>query len=134
MEQKLYAVIGVALLSVLAFGLLATYAVPTAIANAICQRGDGHAWWTEGLTEQQVNEIRSKIWDIRERASAQGWTEEQTRTAIHELLTQYGINPQGLGFLDADGDGICDHLGMNRGQGHGYRQWQCWNQTTSLQT
>jgi hypothetical protein len=129
LEQKWYAALGVALLAVLAVGVLATYAAPIAVAASSRQRGHGHAWWTEGLTEQQVNEIRQRIWDIRARASTEGWTDEQTRTAIHELLTQYGIDPQGPGFVDADGDGVCDHLGTYYWQGQGYRHWQCLNQT-----
>lgn len=83
------------------------------------------------MTEQQVDEIRQEIWDIRARASTEGWSEEQRRTAIHELLVQYGIDQQGVNFVDANGDGICDHLGMNQaqGQGHGQKRWQSMNQT-----
>jgi hypothetical protein len=129
LKKKTYAALGVALLAVLAVGLLATYSAPVAVADSTHQRGHGQAWWTEGLTQQQVNEIRQKIWDIRARASTEGWSEEQTRTAIHQLLAQYDIEPQGPGFVDADGDGICDHLGVNHVQGQGYRHWQCLNQT-----
>ena len=128
LKQK-YAVLGVALLAVLAVGLLATYSAPMASADSARQRGHRQAWWPEGLTEQQVNEIRQKLWDIRAHASTEGWSEEQTRTAIHRLLAQYDIAPQGPGFVDADGDGICDHLGVNHGQGQGYRRSQCLNQT-----
>lgn len=129
LKQKTCAVLGVTLLAVIAVGLLATYSAPMAIADSTRQRGHGQAWWTEGLTQQQVNEIRQKIWDIRARASKEGWSEEQTRTAIHQLLTQYNIDPRGSGFVDANGDGVCDHLGMNQAQGQGQRLWQCMNAT-----
>jgi hypothetical protein len=132
MQRKRYAVVGVVLLGVLTVGLLAAYAAPIAVANSSRRRWPGCAWWSEGLTEQQVNEIRQKIWDIRARASAEGWSEEQMRTAIHQLLAQYGIDPEGPGFVDSDGDGICDHLGVNRG--HGYRHWQCLNQKACPRT
>jgi hypothetical protein len=126
LKQK-YAALGVALLAVLAVGFLATYSAPMAIADSTRQRGHGQAWWTEGLTQQQVNAIRQKIWDIRTQASAKGWTEEQTRTAIQQVLAQYGISPRGLGFVDVNGDGVCDHFG--NGHGRGQRRSQCWNQT-----
>jgi hypothetical protein len=128
LKQK-YAVLRIALLAVVAVGLLAAYSAPMAVADSACQLGHGQAWWTEGLTEQQVNEIRQKIWDIRARASTEGWSEEQTRTAIHQLLAQYDIDPQGSGFIDANGDGICDLLGMNQRQGRGQTRWQCMNAT-----
>ncbi len=128
MKQK-YTVLGVAFLAVLAVGLLATYSAPMAIADTTRQRGRGHAWWTEGLTEQQVNEIQQKIWDIKAQASAKGWTAEQTSTAIHELLAEYGITAQGSGFVDANGDGVCDYCGNGSSgngsmNGHGHGQWR----------
>ena len=134
MKQKTYAVLGVTLLAVLAVGLLATYSAPMALADSTRQRGHGQAWWTEGLTEQQVDEIRQKIWDIRARASKEGWSDEQTRTAIHELLVQYGIDQQGVNFVDANGDGICDHLDANQARGHGQGRWQCMNATECSRT
>ena len=76
-----------------------TYSAPMAIADSNRRRGHGQAWWSEGLTEEQVNEIRQKIWDIRAKASTEGWTAEQTSTAIHELLAQYGITAQGPALL-----------------------------------
>jgi hypothetical protein len=134
--KKKYAVFGIVLLAVLAAGLLATYSAPMAIADTVLQRGRGHAWWTEGLSEQQVNEIQQKIWDIKAEASAKGWTAEQTSTAIHELLAGYGITAQGSGFVDANGDGVCDNCGNGSSgngsmNGHGRGQWrsQYMNQT-----
>ena len=130
LKQK-YVVLGVALLAVLAVGLLATYSAPVALADSTRQREHGQALWTEGLTEEQVNETRQKIWDIREQASAEEWTAEQTSAAIHELLAEYGITGQGPGFVDANGDGVCDNLGNGSRNGHGRRQGrnQCMNQT-----
>ena len=133
LESKLLAPIGaIVILAVVAFGLLAAYATPLAVASPDDRCGCGHPYWTEGLTEQQIAEIRQKIWDIRTQASAEGWTEEQTTTAIHQLLAQYGISPRGPGFVDANGDGVCDHFR----NGHGRRQRgnQCWNQTVCPQT
>jgi hypothetical protein len=115
------------LLAIVAFGLLAAHAAPLAVASSTGRCGCGHPYWAEGLTEQQIAEIRQKIWDIRAQASAKDWTEDQTRTAIHELLAQYGISPQGPGFVDANGDEVCDHLGNSYGRGQQHHQ--CWNQT-----
>jgi hypothetical protein len=108
-----------------------TYSAPMAIADSNRRRGHGQAWWSEGLTEEQVNEIRQKIWDIRAKASTEGWTAEQTSTAIHELLAQYGITAQGPGFVDANGDAVCDNFGNSSRNGHGRARWrsQCSNQT-----
>jgi hypothetical protein len=127
LEQRWLIAFGVTLLAIIGVSSLATYTTPLAVASYGQDHCRGYAWWTEGLTEQQINEIRQKIWEIRAKASASGWTEEQTRATIHELLAEYNISVQSSGFVDNDGDGVCDRLGTSYGRRG--RQGQFWNQT-----
>jgi hypothetical protein len=112
MKGKMLMEIGLVLLVVMAAGIVVTYVLPAVSAG---RGANGSPSWTAGLTDQQIAEIRQKIWELRAQAVRENWTTEQLTTAIHDLLAQYGITPQGAYFTDANGDGICDYLGQGRG-------------------
>ncbi len=113
MKGKMLMGIGFVLFAVLATGIAVTYVMPA--VSAAGRGNNGHPWWSEGLTDQQIAEIRQKMWELRAQAIKENWTAQQLATAMHELLAQYGIYTQGPYFTDANGDGICDYLGQGRG-------------------
>lgn len=95
-------------------GILALALVATAVgvvsarnnygAQATTTAGDERPFgqcWMNQLTEEQRQELHQQMQEFRQ-----------------ELRAQYNISAQnGPGFVDEDGDGICDHQGTF-GQGH----------------
>jgi hypothetical protein len=123
MKGKIAIGLGVLFVALVAGSVALAYAVQTVGPNAAATRGN--PWWTEGLTEQQIIEIREKMWNLRQQAVKEGWTNEQLMSAMHNLLAQYGIEANGAYFVDANGDGVCDNLGNWQGQmRHHQRQYQ----------
>jgi hypothetical protein len=121
MKGKIAIGLGVLFVALVAGSVALAYAAQTVGPSAT----RGQPWWTEGLTEQQITEIREKMWNLRQQAVKEGWTNEQLMSAMHNLLAQYGIEANGAYFVDANGDGVCDHLGNWQGQmRHHQRQYQ----------
>jgi hypothetical protein len=121
MKGKIAVGLGVLFVALVAGSVALAYAAQTVSPNA----ARGQPWWTEGLTEQQIIEIREKMWNLRQQAVKEGWTNEQLMSAMHNLLAQYGIEANGAYFVDANGDGVCDNLGNWQGQmRHHQRQYQ----------
>jgi len=123
MKGKIAIVLGVFILALVAGTIVSAYAAQAPSANGTGARG--HPWWTEGLTEQQISEIREKMRNLRQQAAEEGWTDEQLMLAMHNLLEQYGINASGPNFVDANGDGICDNLGQGQMRHHSRQYANC---------
>ncbi len=120
MKGKTAIGLGIFIVALVAVSVVSTYAARTPVSSRTGT--SGHPWWTEGLTEQQITEIKDQMWNLRQQAAEEGWTDEQLMLAMHNLLAQYGIDASGPNFVDANGDGICDSLG--RGQmGHHMHQY-----------
>jgi hypothetical protein len=121
MKGKIATGLGVLFVALVAGSVALAYAAQTVGPSAM----RGQPWWTEDLTEQQIIEIREKMWNLRQQAVKEGWTNEQLMSAMHNLLAQYGVEASGPYFVDANGDGVCDHLGNWQGQmRHHQRQYQ----------
>jgi len=64
------------------------------------------------LTDEQRGAIQEKLAELKE----QGATREEIRIEMHAFREELGI--KGPGFVDEDGDGVCDHAGEG-GYGRG---------------
>ena len=75
------------------FGLLTLVLVVTGIAGVIVTvTADGRGeQWCSKLTEQQRNELRLKMLELRSQAIREKWSREQFQSAVQELFRQYGI-------------------------------------------
>lgn len=93
MERK--TLFGIVAITLIAIGIAGAVATVMAQTYGNAYEGCGREpWWDSELTEEQRNELKQKLYEIRTQAMEEGWSREQIRSAIQETLAQYGIDWQ----------------------------------------